>query len=289
MEKIENQTFDQERALYHLENTNVIHCRFAGVEDGESVLKEVRNCTVQDCIFSLRYPLWHAKKFMLIDSKMDEFTRAPIWYSYHGTIQNCLIRGLKCLRECQDIQIFNTKIDSKEFGWRCQDIQIKECEIQSEYFLFESQNIKINQLQLTGKYTFQYCKKMEIKNSYLDTKDAFWHAENVVVSDSVIKGEYLGWFSKNLTLIRCKIIGTQPLCYCKNLKLIDCEMENTDLAFEYSSVKATIKGNVLSIKNPKSGTIYCDSVGEIIKENPIMPCTGKIILSPLQRQKSEEK
>lgn len=119
---------------------------------------------------------------------------------------------------------------------------------------------------------------MEISNSILDTKDAFWHSKNVTVRDSIVKGEYLAWFSDGLTLINCKIIGTQPLCYCTNLKLINCEMENTDLSFEYSDVEADIKGNVVSIKNPKSGKIIVDSVGEIINEDSIMEVNGTIVI-----------
>lgn len=121
-------------------------------------------------------------------------------------------------------------------------------------------------------------ENLEIENSVLDTKDAFWHSKNVTVKDSVVKGEYLAWFSDGLTLINCKIIGTQPLCYCRNLKLINCEMEGTDLAFEYSDVEADIKGHVDSIKNPKSGTIIVDSVGEIIREQSIMEATGEIVI-----------
>ena len=64
--------------------------------------------------------------------------------------------------------------------------------------------------------------------------------------------------------MRCHIKGTQPLCYCKNLKLIDCTTEDCDLAFEYCSVDATIKGKILSVKNPESGKICADEIGELI-------------------------
>ena len=40
---IENKTFDEERALYNIQNTEVRNCTFAGPQDGESVLKETRN------------------------------------------------------------------------------------------------------------------------------------------------------------------------------------------------------------------------------------------------------
>ena len=72
------------------------------------------------------------------------------------------------------------------------------------------------------------------------------------------------WYSENLTLIRCHIKGTQPLCYCKNLILEDCTMEDCDLAFERSEVKACVKGKIDSVKNPINGNIKADSIGEII-------------------------
>lgn len=123
---------------------------------------------------------------------------------------------------------------------------------------------------------------LTITNSNLDTKDAFWHSKDVLIKDCIVEGEYLGWFSENLTIINCKIIGTQPLCYCKNLKLINCQMIDTDLAFEYSEVEATIKGHIVSIKNPKSGKIIVDSVGEIINKDSIMENNCQIIVGEKQ-------
>lgn len=276
LKQIINKTFDKERSLYNLVNTEVLNCTFKGKNDGESVLKECRNINVQNCSFSLRYPLWHARNFKLINSIMDELTRAPLWYSTKGLIKDCKIDGIKCLRECKNIIVKNSKINSPEFGWRCKDLEITNSTIDSSYFLFESKNVEISNLKMKGKYSFQYMKNLHITDSELDTKDAFWHTKNVTVENSIVKGEYLGWFSKNLTLINCKIIGTQPLCYSKNLKLINCEMKDCDLSFEYSDVEASIIGHIISVKNPKSGKIVADSIGEIIKENACLKCEAAI-------------
>ena len=53
-------------------------------------------------------------------------------------------------------------------------------------------------------------------------------------------------------------------------------MINTDLSFEYSDVKASINGNILSVKNVTSGEVVADSIGEIIKEDSIYPLNGVI-------------
>lgn len=275
---IAHKQFDKERALYNLQQADVTECTFAGPADGESVLKESRDVNLRKCTFSLRYPLWHVKGFTMEDSSMDELTRAAIWYAEDGMIRKSVLDGIKAVRECARIQLEQCKIVSQEFGWKSSDIVLKDTEITSEYLFFDSRDVRLENVKMQGKYSFQYMKNLEITDSVLDTKDAFWHSENVTVRNSVVKGEYLGWFSDGLTLIDCKISGTQPLCYCKNLKLINCTMEDTDLSFEYSDVEADVQGHVISIKNPRSGIITVDSVGEIIREDPVMECTGQVIV-----------
>ncbi len=277
-QQIENRQFDEERALYAAKTCNIKNCTFAGPADGESVLKEAGDITLYHCDFSLRYPLWHVKGFTMEQVHMDEKTRAAIWYADNGIIKNCTLEGIKVVRECKNISVENSKVVSPEFGWKSDGITLKNTEIESEYIFMDSKNVKLDHVNMKGKYSFQYMENLEIVDSVLDTKDAFWHSKNVTVRDSVVKGEYLAWFSDGLTLINCKIIGTQPLCYCSNLKLIHCTMEDTDLSFEYSDVEADIIGHVDSIKNPKSGVITADSVGEIIREDPVMECTGKVVI-----------
>lgn len=274
--KIENQIYDEERALYNLQNAVVSGCTFAGPADGESSLKEARNVEVDNCSFSLRYPLWHVENFVVSGSTMDEKTRAAIWYARNGLLKNCELGGIKALRECDNMRVEKCNVVSPEFGWKCRELQMEDCQVEAEYFLLDCRNVDIENLRMKGKYSFQYIENMEIRNSNLDTKDAFWHSKNVTVKDSVVKGEYLAWYSENLTLVNCHIIGTQPLCYCKGLKLVNCTMEGTDLSFEYSEVEADIKGNIMSVKNPRSGYICADSIGEIIREDSIMEISAKI-------------
>ena len=276
-EKITGRQFDEERALYYLQHTDVADCIFAGPADGESVLKEARDIGVINCCFSLRYPLWHVRGFRMEKSTMDELTRAAIWYACDGEIVNSTLGGIKAVRECRNITLTGCDIVSQEFGWKSQGITLKDTSVTAEYIFLDSRDVKLENVKMKGKYSFQYMENLEIRDSYLDTKDAFWHSRNVTVVNSTLKGEYLAWFSEGLTLINCHIIGTQPLCYCRDLKLINCTMEATDLSFEYSDVDAEIIGHVDSVKNPRSGRITLDSVGEVIMtDDVVMECTGEV-------------
>lgn len=276
--KITHQQYDEERALYHSQHTDIEDCVFAGPADGESVLKESRDISVLRTTFSLRYPLWHVDGFTVADSNMDELTRAAIWYSRRGKIIGSRLHGIKAVRECADIELSGCDIVSQEFGWKSAGITLKDSTVTSEYLFLDSRDIGLKNVRMQGKYSFQYVENLTVADSVLDTKDAFWHAKNVTVKNSVVKGEYLGWFSDGLTLIDCQISGTQPLCYCKNLTLVNCTMEACDLAFEYSDVQAEVRGHIDSVKNPRSGRITADSVGEVITEAPVMECTGEVVL-----------
>ena len=277
-QEIIGKQFDAERSLYHLQDADILDCVFAGPADGESVLKEARDIRLENCCFSLRYPLWHVEKFRMHDSKMDELTRAAIWYAKDGVITDSDLHGIKAVRECENIQLTDCTVTSEEFGWKSKGIRMADSTLNAQYLFLDSKDVSLERVKMSGKYSFQYMENLTVRDCYLDTKDAFWHSKNVTVYNSVVKGEYLGWFSDGLTLIDCKISGTQPLCYCCNLKLVNCTMEDTDLAFEYSDVEASILGHVDSIKNPRSGEIVVDSVGEIILGDTVMECTGKVTI-----------
>ncbi|MBQ9448608.1 MAG: DUF3737 family protein [Acholeplasmatales bacterium] len=261
---IENKVFPNERDLYGSKNITLVNCKFDGIEDGESALKESEDIKLVSCYMNLRYPLWHDNNVILDKVEMTEKCRAALWYTDNVKIMNSNLGGIKALRECRYITIDNTTVVSPEFGWKSHNIEINNSDLTSEYLFLMASNIKMKDTKFKGKYSFQYVENALIEDSYLDTKDAFWHTKNVTVKNCTIKGEYLAWYSDGLTLINCKIIGTQPLCYCTNLKLIDCEMVDCDFSFEYSDVEATINSDILSIKNPKSGSITCKKAQEII-------------------------
>ena len=277
MKVIENQRFDEERALYESDGVTVRECKFDGEADGESAFKESRNIVAEKCFFNLRYPFWHDDKVSLLDCEMTSLCRAPFWYTSDVHIKDSILHGVKAFRECEGVEINNSDIISTEFGWSTKNITINGGSAEGEYFMLRAENVKLLDMRFKGKYSFQYVSDVVIENCELDTKDAFWHSKNVTVRNSIVKGEYLAWYSENLTLENCTIIGTQPLCYCKGLKLINCEMKDADLAFERSEVEATVTSDVISIKNAYSGSISVRSVGEIIKSDDRFKCEIKVL------------
>lgn len=276
MKTIENQTFDNERALYGSKELLVKNCSFDGPADGESAFKESSDIQAEDCYFNLRYPFWHDHRLAVSRSEMTALCRAALWYSDNITITDAKLHGIKALRECAQVKMKGCDIISPEFGWSVQNIEMENCTAESEYFMMRSTGLHFKKVSLKGKYSFQYIEDALFEDCIFDTKDAFWHAKNVVIRNSTVKGEYLAWYCENVTFEHCTIIGTQPLCYCKTLKLVDCELLEADLCFEKSEVEASITTPVISIKNPYAGHITVPSAAKIIQDDP--DAKGEIII-----------
>ncbi|MBQ7269419.1 MAG: DUF3737 family protein [Bacteroidales bacterium] len=264
MKTISHQEFGGERPLYAEKDLRLEHVI---IHAGESALKETALIEAQGCRFEGKYPLWCCKGFKVKDCLFTEGGRAALWYSEDLDMQDTLVEAPKMFREFRGARLRGVRFThAAETFWSCSDIEIDSVQAdQADYIFMHCNGIKVNNFTLNGNYSFQWSRNVEIRNSLLNTKDAFWETENVTVYDSEINGEYLGWHSRNLRLVRCHITGSQPLCYAEGLVLEDCTFgPDADLAFEYSSLEATIKGAVTSVKNPRSGSIVAGSIGEII-------------------------
>ncbi|MBP3256752.1 MAG: DUF3737 family protein [Bacteroidales bacterium] len=270
METIKDQYFEGERPLYarrdglRLENVKI--------GPGESSLKEGADIEAINCEFAGKYPFWECDGFTIRSCIFREGARAALWYTRGCKMYDTLIEAPKMFRRITDTYLENVKFtDAQETFWDCDRAVLKNVEaVNANYIFMHTDNIEVDNFRLQGNYSFQYSKNVVIRNSNLDTKDAFWESENVTVYNSRIQGEFLGWYSKNLRLVNCHIGGTQPLCYCENLILENCTFEpDADLAFEYSSVQATVDGHVVSVKNPRSGFIKAGSIGQIILDRNI--------------------
>jgi hypothetical protein len=266
MDILKEGLFTGERALYNLKDTEIFDSTF---EDGESPLKESKNIKLHNVIFKWKYPMWYSKDIYVENSYLLETARSGIWYTENITLVKTMIEAPKQFRRSKNITLIDCQIpNAEETLWNCENIKLTNVSAKGNYLGLNSKNIEIENFQLNGNYAFDGASNIHIKNATMLSKDSFWNCENVVVEDSTIIGEYLGWNSKNLTFINCTIDSEQGMCYMDNIKMINCKLLNTNLAFELcTNIDAKIISHIDSIKNPLSGSIEANSIGEIIQDN----------------------
>lgn len=276
------QMFKGERPLFGQSDLHLVECIF---DAGESPLKECSNLDIEGSMFRWKYPLWYTKNVKVNDTTWFDMARAGVWYTKNVTVSNSLVQAPKNFRRCQDLTLSDVVFtNAAETLWHCDNVNLKNVTARGDYFAMDCSNMVIDNLILDGNYSFDGVKNMTITNSKLISKDAFWNSENITAKNCFITGEYLGWNAKNLTLIDCTIESLQGLCYIDNLVMKNCHLFNTDLAFEYSSVDAEITGDIVSVLNPKAGTIKAEHIGELILEkDQIDPSATKIICSSINK------
>lgn len=280
--EITNAEFGGERPLF---GSNNLRLKNVTIHAGESALKNCTDITAECCRFEGKYPFWHVDGFTVSDCVFTPGARAALWYSKNLVMSDTLVEAPKMFREMNGLKLERVKIpDAAETLWHCSDVTLRDVEVaNADYLFIHGRNIDIDRYRHDGNYSFQYCSNVVIRNAVINSKDAFWNTEDVTVYDSELNGEYLGWHSRRLRLVRCRISGTQPLCYASDLVIEDCTFApDCDLAFEDSSVKATILSPVTSIKNPRSGHITAQAVNEIIKDRfCLTPADCEIIIKEL--------
>lgn len=266
---IKDTEFGGERPLFASHN---LHLENVTIHAGESALKECSNITAVNCRFEGKYPFWHVDCFEVRNCLFTPGARAALWYSRGLKMTDTLVEAPKMFREMTDLSLERVNIpDAQETLWHCSNVRLRHVETaRADYLFMHCENIDIEHYIQQGNYSFQYCKNVVIRHATIDSKDAFWNTENVTLEDCTLTGEYLGWHSRGLRLVRCHISGTQPLCYATDLVMEDCVLAaDCDLAFEESTLQATILSPVTSVKNPTSGSIVAESYGEIILDKNI--------------------
>ncbi len=264
MEKHVGKIFTGERALFCSNDLEIADSIF---ENGESPLKESKNISLNGCMFKWKYPLWYCENITTDKTSWFAGARAGVWYSNNISVCDAVIEAPKNFRRCNGLTLRNvTFTNAAETLWHCSNTALYNVSASGSYFAMNSSDLTAEGLNLSGDYSFDGVQNATLKNCKLLSKDAFWNSKNITVYDSFISGEYLGWNAEDLTLVRCTIESLQGLCYIKNLKLIDCKLINTTLAFEYSTVDATIVGNIDSVLNPSGGRISAAHIGKLIIE-----------------------
>ena len=279
MNIIKDKEYGGERPLYASRD---IRLENVTIHVGESSVKESANVEAVNCTFEGKYVFWETYGFDIRNCYFAESARSSLWYSKGCRMTDCKVDAPKMFCRMEDITVRNTDFpNGEEMLWDCRNVTLQNVMIRNcDYLFMHSSDIRIDNYRQDGNYSFQYARNVEIHNAVINSKDAFWESENVTLVDCEVNGEYLGWYARNMRLVRCHLTGEQLLCYVDGLFLEDCTFgDDANLLFEYSTVSGNIKGNVVSIKNPTSGTITIDGeCGElIIDENQKQPADAVVI------------
>ena len=170
MQEFTQQTFTEERALFHTIDARISDSVF---DVGESPLKECRKLDIDTTLFRYKYPLWYCKDVSLKNCTLFDMARAGIWYTDNVSIEDTVIEAPKNIRKADGVTLKNVSFpNAAETLWNCNNVTMENVFAKGDYFAFNTNNIKADNFTLVGNYSFDGTKNMEIRNSKLLSKDA---------------------------------------------------------------------------------------------------------------------
>ena len=121
MQEFTQQTFTEERALFHTIDARISDSVF---DVGESPLKECRKLDIDTTLFRYKYPLWYCKDVSLKNCTLFDMARAGIWYTDNVSIEDTVIEAPKNIRKADGVTLKNVSFpNAAETLWNCNNVR----------------------------------------------------------------------------------------------------------------------------------------------------------------------
>ncbi len=249
------------RALFGARRAELSDTRFSGIE----ALNRAGELSLTDSTFSSPLPLSHVTDAIIRGCTFEEGAVSPLRAARTVTLQGCTMNAPRGCEMSESITIDACRITSSAFGEKSVEMTLSDTVLSGEACLSYAVDLSVSNIDLTSNGAMRYAAGGTIDFSTLTGEDLLFGAKNITISDTVLDGSRIGWYSENITLDHCVISGQRPFAYAKNLRLIDCALDPscTD-AFERSTLDATLRGKLHSVRNPAHGSIIADELGEVV-------------------------
>mgnify|MGYP001775683688 CR=1 FL=1 len=149
---------------------------------------------------------------------------------------------------------------------------IKDKEFEGERPLFASHDLHIDNVTIgEGESAIKECSNILATKCRFRGKYPFWHVRGLTIENCRFEAGSRAalWYSDNMNMRNTVVDAPKMFREMDNLVLENCTFDaSCDRAFEYSTLNADIRGEIVNIKNPASGRIVADSIGSVtIDEN----------------------
>lgn len=150
MTTYQDQYFEGERALFAEHDATLTNTTFG---QGESPLKESRNITMKDSVFTWKYPLWYSQHVTVDHTIFETMARSGIWYTKDITITNSALQAPKLFRRCQQVRLAHVHFsDAQETLWMSDTVRLTDVQAAGDYFGMNSSNLYLDHVDLIGNY-----------------------------------------------------------------------------------------------------------------------------------------
>lgn len=171
--------------------------------------------------------------------------------------------GESCLKECENIEVYNTIFSWKYPMWyskniKCENVRLLETARSGIWYTF---NISIINSTIDAPKTFRRSSNIKLENvSMVNASETLWNCKDINIKNVTAKGDYFGMNSKNIVIDRLNLTGNYCFDGCSNIRIKNSSMMAKDSFWNCDDViveDSTIIGEYLGWNSSNITFINC--------------------------------
>ncbi len=193
----------------------------------------------------------------------------PLFNNHDLTLENVNIGlGESALKECSNINAYNSCFKGKYPFWHVNIFTIKNCvfEETARAALWYSRNLIMQDTLVKAPKMFRKMQNLTLRNIKLtDAQETLWDCESIVIDNcDVNNGDYIFMNSKNISIKKLTLQGNYSFQGCKNVVIINSTLSSKDAFWESENITvidSVIDGEYLGWHSQNLHLINCKISG----------------------------
>lgn len=193
----------------------------------------------------------------------------PLFNSHDLTLENVTINlGESALKECSNINAYNSCFKGKYPFWHVNIFNIKNCvfEETARAALWYSHNLLMQDTLVKAPKMFRKMQNLTLRNIKLtNALETLWDCENIVIDNcEVHNGDYIFMNSKNISIKNLNLQGNYSFQGCKNVTITNSTLLSKDAFWESENITvidSVIDGEYLGWHSRNLHLINCKISG----------------------------
>lgn len=260
---------DGESPLKHASNITIENTSF----EYKYPLWNTTNVSVKNSVFHPlgKSGLWYINNMSISDTLIEapkEFRR-----STNISLENVnFTDAAETFWTCKNVRLKNVTAKGDYFAMNTSDFHADNFILDGNYLLDGGKNIEIHNSKLNSKDAFWNCENVTVYDSYINGEYLGWYSKNLKFVNCIIESDQGLCYIDGLTLENCTLVNS-PLTfeYSANIKAdIKGKIESVKNPVS-GEIKADEIGTLIMNPkrcNPKDTSIICDKIGITYTQDP---------------------
>ncbi len=260
---------DGESPLKHAKNISIKDSKF----EYKYPLWNTENVQVENTTFYElgKSGLWYVKNMSIKNSRIiapKEFRRSSGIKLENVVFEN----AAETLWTCSDISIKKVKATGDYFAMNSEKFYAEDFTLDGNYFLDGGKDIEIHNSRLNSKDAFWNCENVTVYDSHIVGEYLGWYSKNLRFVNCVIESNQGLCYIDGLVLENCTLVNTDlAFEYCSNINAtVNSKIESVKNPLSGKITAKEIGTLILNPSrcNPGLTKIECASIGETLCKDP---------------------